>query len=191
MLSKPELRKQLRKLRAAVSPRERRAAAVLAAAHFAALPVSRRARRVALYLEYASELGTRPLLDWLWTHGVETYVPRLRAGAMHFVRMLPGTPLRAGAFGIPEPSGRLVRGSLRRMDIILLPLTGFDARGHRLGTGGGYYDRALAAPRPARKPLLIGYAYALQQVQAVPVEAWDVRLDAVVTEQGVMQWPIG
>ena len=69
--------------------------------------------------------------------------------------------------------------------VVLLPLLGFDAAGRRLGNGGGYYDRALAGVRPGGRPLLLGYAYAAQELTEVPAEPWDVRLDAVVTERGL------
>ncbi|MGH8446644.1 MAG: 5-formyltetrahydrofolate cyclo-ligase, partial [Solimonas sp.] len=72
------------------------------------------------------------------------------------------------------------------LDAILLPLLGFDAHGNRLGTGGGYYDRWLARPRVAQRPRYLGYAYALQQIERVPREPWDVRLDAVITENKVI-----
>ncbi len=72
---------------------------------------------------------------------------------------------------------------------MVLPVLGFDAQGRRLGNGGGYYDRALAAPRAARRPLLLGYAYAVQEVPEIPAEPWDVKLDAVVTERGLRRFP--
>lgn len=91
-------------------------------------------------------------------------------------------------FGLWEPQ-RGPRRAPRRLDAIVLPLLGFDSQGTRLGTGGGYYDRALARCRGVR-PLRIGYAYALQQCERLPREAWDIPLHAVVTERGV-QWPTG
>lgn len=190
MLSKAELRRQLRASRAALSPAERHSAAVLAAAHFAGL--SMRPLRVAAYLEYGSELSTRPLLDWFWSHGVEVYVPKTpKIGGMYFVRIHAHTHLRGNHYGIPEPVGRCERRGIKQMDVIVLPLLGFDAHGNRLGSGGGYYDRGLAFPRPQHKPFYAGYAYSMQQVKAIPVEKWDVRLDAVITEKGVMRWLTG
>ena len=65
------------------------------------------------------------------------------------------------------------------------PLVGFDRHGARLGSGGGYYDRWLSRPRIAHKPRYLGYAYALQQVERLPRDDWDVPLDAVITERGI------
>ena len=71
------------------------------------------------------------------------------------------------------------------MDVILLPLLAFDRQGHRLGTGGGWYDASLAflrtVPRPAA-PLLIGIGYAFQEVESIVTEPWDVDLDYVATD---------
>jgi 5-formyltetrahydrofolate cyclo-ligase len=67
---------------------------------------------------------------------------------------------------------------------LLVPLLGFDRKGHRLGQGGGYYDRYLATRRPA---LVVGLAFALQEVAALPVDPWDCRLDVIVTEDSVIR----
>lgn len=189
---KARLRKALRSRRAALSADQRRLAAIQAASHLARSPWLSRARYIAIYLEYGSELSTGPLLDWLWSVGKEVYVPKLGQDThMRFVRLRPNTPLRRNRFNIAEPAGRCIERGARSLDAVILPLVGFDARGYRLGTGGGYYDRALAFARAFRKPRLIGYAYALQETAAIPAEPWDVRLDAVITEQGVKQWPTG
>lgn len=97
-----------------------------------------------------------------------------------------GTALRSNRFGIPEPE--VSPEALRApgdMDVILLPLLAFDRHGHRLGTGGGWYDTTFAflrdATRPA-SPLLVGIGYAFQEVEAVPDEPWDVGLDYVATD---------
>jgi 5-formyltetrahydrofolate cyclo-ligase len=110
-------------------------------------------------------------------------VPRVLDGhRLRFERLPPDAPLRRNRYGIREPARRGPRRGTRRLDLVILPLTAFDAQGHRLGAGGGYYDRAFALRRGAR-PRLVGYAHALQQAPALPAEAWDVRLDAVVTDK--------
>jgi 5-formyltetrahydrofolate cyclo-ligase len=64
-----------------------------------------------------------------------------------------------------------------------MPLLGFDRQGTRLGYGGGYYDRTLAAL--GKRPLLVGFAFALQEIDHIPREGHDVPLDIIVTEEGV------
>jgi 5-formyltetrahydrofolate cyclo-ligase len=186
---KSALRRELRLRRNSIPPEAAQAAALAAACHLAGSVWFRRARYIAVYLDYGSELGTSPLIDALLREGKQVYVPRMTQNRrMRFLRLRADTPLRLNPSGIAEPCGRLLARGARRMDLIVLPLLGFDAAGHRLGSGGGYYDRALAAARPFRKPLLLGYGYEMQKVAAIPAEPWDVRLDAAVTENGVYKF---
>ena len=100
----------------------------------------------------------------------------------------PRGTLRLNRYGIPEPGGP-DRRDARFCDLVLLPLVGFDARGHRLGTGGGYYDRALAFRRLRRYwrgPRLVGLAHSSQALEAIRPLPTDVTLDAVITERGTI-----
>ena len=101
---------------------------------------------------------------------------------LRFAPWRPGEALVANRFGIPEPAESEAL-SAEAMTMIVLPLVGFDSAGQRLGMGGGWYDRSLAFrhARPA-PPWLVGAGFALQQVETLPLEAWDVRLDAVCSE---------
>ena len=100
-----------------------------------------------------------------------------------FQRWSVGDPVEPNRFGIPEPVAAEILAA-SALDVVLLPAVGFDRQGHRLGTGGGYYDRTFAfrkqSPAP---PLLIGIAFACQEVEAIEVATWDVDLDWVVTER--------
>jgi 5-formyltetrahydrofolate cyclo-ligase len=103
---------------------------------------------------------------------------------LHFAPWRSGDPLVSNRFGIPEPD--VAPGSLLAADamaLIVLPLVGFDEHGHRLGMGGGWYDRSLAFRHAAAPPpYLVGAAFDLQRLPAIAAEPWDVRLDAVCTE---------
>ena len=112
-------------------------------------------------------------------------LPMLHANeSLRFAPWRAGAPLVTNRFGIPEPDldpDDALPAS--EMAMLVLPLVGFDARGARLGMGGGWYDRSLAFRREtAAPPWLVGAGFALQQVDALPLEAWDVRLDAVCSE---------
>lgn len=147
-------------------------------------PVFRRVQTVAAYLHTGSEIETTHLIKCLIGRGKQVVVPlidRSTEGLMRFVRLDLGTVVIARHLGIRVPV-RPLRTSAR-IDLVILPLTAFDACGHRLGNGGGYYDRWLARQR--RRPLCIGYAFAVQGVVEVPVEPWDQCLDAVCTERGM------
>ena len=112
-------------------------------------------------------------------------LPMLHANeSLRFAPWRAGAPLVTNRFGIPEPDldpDDALPAS--EMAMLVLPLVGFDARGARLGMGGGWYDRSLAFRREtAAPPWLVGAGFAVQQVDALPLEAWDVRLDAVCSE---------
>ena len=134
-----------------------------------------------------SELDTGPLRRLLAWAGVQLHAPRIgRDGRLHFVALHP-TRLRRHAHGMAQPvPGRRV--PLRKLDLILLPLLGYDGHGQRLGQGGGYYDRTLAGLRDARRPLRVGLAYACQRVPRLPVEPHDHPLHAVLTERGLRRF---
>lgn len=147
-------------------------------------------RRVSATIADDGELDPAPLVTACRLRGIDLYFPVLRDPApMQFAPAGPDTAMVDNRFGIPEPDVEpeaLV--SARELDVVLAPLVVFDAAGHRAGRGQGYYDRALAfllnGPRPA-KPLVVGLAYELQLVDAVPSHPGDVIMDAVVTEQRV------
>ncbi len=110
---------------------------------------------------------------------------------MQFVEL--GTRQRVNRLGILEPHGARTLNA-RRLDMVFLPILGFDSQGVRLGTGGGYYDRAFAFRRwrtAWHSPRLIGIAYSFQQIDRITPAAHDVLLDAVVTERGILQCAIG
>lgn len=136
---------------------------------------------VAGYWPMPHEIDVRPLLEILAARGQTLCLPETTA---------PGTPLRFRAFA---PGARMVRGryntrhpegAVLTPDVLLIPLLAFDAQGHRLGYGGGYYDRTLnRLPRALR----LGCAFAAQQVAAVPHAAHDLPMHAIATETGLLR----
>lgn len=188
-LVKCALRRDLRQRRASLPAACRHRAAKRAAAALMRTRDWQRARHVGLYLAAGSELPTTPLIESALQQHKRLYLPRVGPdGRMDFVRWRPGAPLRTNRHGIKEPIGT-PRRSWRQLDLILVPLVGFDRCGYRLGAGGGYYDRLFAYRRISYPPCL-GWALALQEVAAVPRDPWDRRLDGIVTERG-MRWPTG
>lgn len=188
---KQALRRELRTRRLRLSAPQRRQAALRAARHALRVLRTLRAQRIAVYLDCGSELATAPLIAMLVARGAQLAIPRVTSpGVMHFEWWTDGAALRRNRHGIAEPRVRGRRVRRTELDAIVLPLVGFDRHGTRLGSGGGYYDRWLSRPRIAHRPRCLGYAYAIQQVEQIPHEPWDVKLDAVITEKGV-SWPIG
>jgi 5-formyltetrahydrofolate cyclo-ligase len=178
------LRRQLRERRAAIAVPERVAAAAAVAEHLLKLPAVRDARHVAGYWAIGGELPLHAVVGRL--PATSRYcLPVLQDdGKLAFAPWRTGEAIVANRFGIPEPTGAVVAIEPAEVDIVLLPLLGFTRDGHRLGTGGGWYDRSFAfrhqSPAP---PLLVGVGFACQQVDACEVQAWDVPLDMIVTER--------
>lgn len=151
--------------------------------------------RVALYAALPQELDTTPLIELARARGCRVYLPvidRHTLGRkMRFVELLRRQ--RINRLGIMEPEGARFIGA-RWLDVVFMPLLGFDTHGVRLGMGGGYYDRAFAFRRARtawHTPRLIGLAYSFQQVEGIAAEPHDVLLDAVVTDRGVVRCATG
>lgn len=183
------LRARLRARRRAVPAAERAAAARAVARHVSHTHWLAPHRRVALYLPMREELDCTPLIALARRRGCEILVPRIdrrRHGHMS-LHPLRGE-LVANRFGIPEPPGALPVDP-RGVQVIFMPLVGFDRTGARLGMGAGYYDRLLAFRRLRsawRGPRLVGLAYHFQEIARLAAAPHDVPLDAVVTEHGVI-----
>ncbi|HSH56857.1 MAG TPA: 5-formyltetrahydrofolate cyclo-ligase [Halomonas sp.] len=189
--SRRELRQQLRRRRRALSAQQRRLASECLCRRLRRLPEVQRARRVALYLPNDGEIDPTPLIGWLRQRGARVYLPVLKPlshNRLWFVHYHANTPMVRNRFGIAEPATRHGAHRARRMaawalDLILLPLVGFDDAGQRMGMGGGFYDRTLAfTRRPGPRPRLIGLAHDCQRVDSLPVASWDVPLDAIASD---------
>jgi 5-formyltetrahydrofolate cyclo-ligase len=136
---------------------------------------------VAGYWPIRDEADPRGLMRALARRGAVLALPRIEGSALSFRRREDGDALVDNQHGIAEPRAD---AQVVTPDVILVPLLAFDARGHRLGYGGGYYDRTLAS-LAARA---IGVAYSGQEIDAIDAEPHDRRLDAVVTELGVRRF---
>ncbi|MDT9635642.1 MULTISPECIES: 5-formyltetrahydrofolate cyclo-ligase [Pseudomonas] len=191
-LSRPHLRRMLRKARRALTPSEQRQAAHGLYRQLAQHPLFRRAKHISLYLPTDGEIDPRLLLRAAQRRGKVTYLPVLSAWPrtkMVFQRVKPGETLLPNRFRILEPRVNARRQrKVWALDLVLLPLVGFDDAGGRLGMGGGFYDRSLAylARRQGwRKPTLLGLAHECQKVDRLAQASWDVPLAGTVTDR---QW---
>ena len=178
--AKIALRAELRARRAAhvaaIGAEAAQAAAEAAANHL--LPHIPAGATVSLYLAMHDELDPAPLLDALHTRGHEIALPTLiDRTTMRFLAWAPGDPIEHGPMNLRQPCAEAAE---RAPDLIITPLTGFDLRGGRIGYGAGHYDRAFQRYPGAHR---IGFAWAMQEVEKVPHDPWDVRLHAVATEK--------
>lgn len=182
-------------LRAKAQTRRRRLSAAgttagaMAVRHFrAAIPLPAGAA-VAGYWPLPDEFDCRPLLSALHADGHPCALPVVtgRGQPLTFRAWTPETELQPGAFGVSVPADDAPTVA---PDVVIAPLLAFDDEGFRLGYGGGYYDRTLAALRSGGgKVLAVGLAFAGQRVAAVPHGPGDEPLDWVVSEAGAIRFP--
>ncbi|MDP5278371.1 5-formyltetrahydrofolate cyclo-ligase [Sphingomonas sp. DG1-23] len=178
MLDKPALRAKLR------ADRDRFAAqsstAILAPEAF--VERLRPGLTIATYCPVGSEADPTQLAAAAATAGCTLALPFVvdRASPIRFLAWQLGEPLVAGPFSLhqPDPTSPEVAP-----DIILTPLVGFDRRLNRLGQGAGHYDRAFARYENAWR---VGIAWSVQEVPAIPADIWDVPLQAIITEEGML-----
>jgi 5-formyltetrahydrofolate cyclo-ligase len=190
--SKNQLRKHLRDLRRALTKQQQNAAAARLVTRLVTSPFFRSSRRIACYLPNDGEIDPTPLIERLWKMQRQCFLPvlsRLSRDRLWFAQVLPETRLSPNRFGIPEPvvpARCLLRA--QELDLILMPLVGFDLQGNRLGMGGGFYDRSLEFLRHRstwHKPRLVGLAHECQRVEALAPEPWDIPLQGVVTDRAI------
>ncbi|MCG8493193.1 MAG: 5-formyltetrahydrofolate cyclo-ligase [Sneathiellales bacterium] len=138
--------------------------------------------RVALYCATGSELGTNALKHELLGRGIEVSLPVVPGKEMPLIfrKIERETQLVKAAFSIFSPPESCVEVI---PTIVVVPLLAFDRAGYRLGYGGGFYDRTLAQLREKSEILAIGFAFSEQEVEAVPIDQYDQKLNGIVTDK--------
>lgn len=136
------------------------------------------------YMPIRTEIDPRDAMAEASAHGL-VGVPVIEAVAqpLKFARWVPGAEMVPGAFGAAVPA----KLEYLEPEILIVPLLAFSRRGGRLGYGGGFYDRTLELLRAKRATMAIGFAFAGQELDEIPLEATDQPLDLVVTEAGVIE----
>lgn len=185
------LRRRLRARRRAIQGAARRHAARQLALRVNSARLLRPGQRIGLFLSSSEEVDTGPLLAMTRARGCHVALPRIISLRHDRMRFHDWTgAFRRGPLGIMEPLGGQLRAA-RELDVVFMPLVGFDAQGNRIGMGRGFYDRHFAHRlhwSRYRRPLLVGLAYEVQQVAALPHAAHDVPLDAIVTESSIRRF---
>lgn len=178
-------RRQLRAARRAIPAGERIAAAERLATQLLQLPFAPQAGLVAGYWAMDGEIALHAWQVRL-PAGCTYCLPVLHDDSrLRFAPWSPGDALVTNQYGIPEPDvAPEVLVEPEAMTLVVLPLVGFDVRGHRLGMGGGWYDRSFAFRQAGKGlPWLVGAAFSLQLTDALAPAAWDVAMDAVCSER--------
>jgi len=150
-----------------------------------------RATRVGLYLPNDGEADPSLIMDICLQSGKKCFLPVLHptVNRLHFVAYDRHTALVANSYGIPEPSLRGAKlAPAWSLDLILMPLVGFDRQGNRLGMGGGYYDRTLAFVNGARPPAprLVALAHSFQEIASIPTRNWDIAVEKIITDREII-----
>ena len=187
---KQQLRRAVLSRRDALDPRFRYEASLSAAKKAESALHIPKGAMIAGYWPIRSEIDPRPLLSFMRDKGVRLCLPVvLDKETIAFREFLPDAELVQTGFGTmgPDKNAPLVDPA-----ILLMPLAGFDKRGHRLGYGAGHYDRALLRFRQrGLEPLLIGMAFECQEVPHVPNEPHDIALHQILTETGLRSFDQG
>lgn len=181
------LRRSSLEARRAMSAAERRRASKQICAHVIRSHEFAAARHIACYLPMDDEVDPGRIIARAWRAGKQVFVPVVGSRhEMRFANLEPDTSLIRNRFGIWEPQSSQEIAA-RELDLVITPLAAFDSRAERIGMGGGFYDRHFAFlkhRRCWRRPKLVGVAFACQEVTRITPNPWDVRLYAVVSEQG-------
>lgn len=171
-------RQRLLALRTAVPPARRRQWAKAIEARLRALLEERPTNILGVYWPFQAEFDPRPLIGWLIAQGSAVALPAVvdKKGPLEYRAWRPGEPLVDGVWNIPVPQAC----NTVTPQAVLAPLVGFDRQCYRLGYGGGYFDRTLAALSP--RPLAIGVGFELSQIETIYPQSFDIPMDIVVTE---------
>ena len=145
-----------------------------------ALPEYRDCRRILAYADYNHEVITKYIIEAAWKDGKEVAVPKVVGQDMVFYKLTDFTQLEKGYFGIPEPA----RGEIAKWEeaLMIMPGVAFDRNNHRVGYGGGFYDRFLEKHPNVRR---VAVAFEFQMMPEVPVEPTDISPEIIVTEKEI------
>ncbi|MEP1444850.1 MAG: 5-formyltetrahydrofolate cyclo-ligase [Paraglaciecola sp.] len=184
--ARQQIRQEYRKKRQMLSPLlQAEAATQILTTCLESTPLLK-AKTIACYIANDSEVNPQKIINYCWHQGKSVLLPVLHPfskGHLLFVEYHPNSATRKNLYGIDEP---IVTSSnictLENIELILTPLVAFDAKGNRLGMGGGYYDRTLAPiRRDSMDTQLIGLAHTCQQTDKIIADSWDIPLNGIAT----------
>lgn len=178
-MEKASLRQEIRRRKQAYTPEQLQQLSKPVIERLLAHPAVKKANGICLYHSLPDEVFTHEAIEQLRTAGKQVYLPKVTGdGEMTFLPYEGG--LEKGAFGIMEGTGGNASDTAwQQADIVVVPGIAFDAQGHRLGRGRGYYDRLLAATHPL--PYLIGLCFPFQLVERVPTDLHDIAMNEVIS----------
>lgn len=179
------LRLRIAAERRGLAPSVREAASAQIADHLLGMAEFARAARVAAYMALSDEVSLGRVIAAVLESGRPLLLPRVDEQRLVFSPVPDLAALRLGSYGVREPLRGAAETTWDARDLVLVPGVAFDRDGGRLGRGAGFYDRSL--PSGPATPRIVGVCFDRQVVEAVPMEPHDRRVDAVVTESGVVR----
>ncbi|WP_422413198.1 MULTISPECIES: 5-formyltetrahydrofolate cyclo-ligase [unclassified Endozoicomonas] len=186
-MDRASLRKQLRSSRQSLSAEQQLTAAKKLSSVVCNSEAFRHSQHIALYLANDGEIDPGFIAEAIWEQDKFCYLPVLdqeQPEKMYFQLYRPNTRMVENRYGIAEPELDLEKTvKAEALDLVLMPLTGFDEQGNRLGMGAGYYDRTFAFLENRSKPILMGLAHECQKVSSIPAADWDVPMKSIATEK--------
>lgn len=182
------LRQTLRAQRQSIIQKDRAEFSSQAAQYLQASHLFQQSEYIACYFSTSEEFDTQCLIEIILNSNKKCYLPILSNNQLFFVHYQKMDELQLNQFKILEPKKATEKISLEQLQLILLPLVGFDKLGHRLGMGGGYYDRTFYSiqKNANKKMIFLGVGFSLQEVELLPHDKWDILLDGVLTEKGIV-----
>ncbi len=183
-----QLRQKMRSQRRSLSAKQQHIHARQLAKNLRLSRHFRNVQNIAFYLAEDGEISPEFAIRLAWKQKKQVYLPVLSpyGNELYFAPYTPDSRMKLNRFGIAEPDVSIKQCKrAHQLQLIFMPLVGFDLKGNRLGMGGGFYDRSLhfrQHQKSWRKPKLIGLAHQCQQLEQVPTEDWDIPVDGVVTE---------
>lgn len=177
IVKKKNLRSRIQKIK--ISDPQKKQASLRVCQKIQKTSFFRDAKTIGFYAAAQDEIDLFPLVEKALNLGKKIYFPRIQRGRIEFRQVQNvDSDFRIGTFKIREPHPKRTVKRIRPLDLILVPGRAFDARGARLGRGGGYYDRLLAKWRSSVR---LGVAFRKQKVKSIPVLKHDIHMDAVIT----------
>ncbi len=181
-LRKQEIRKQVYALRKSMTDENWETSTQRITDHLRETSAYKSAKEIYCYVDYNHEVGTRNIIENAWNSGKKVYVPKVLDREMEFYEIKDFTDLEPGTKGILEPKEDLLKMASGEEGIMILPGVAFDESCHRIGYGGGFYDRYLAK-HPSLTKIAIAFSY--QIYEEIPWEEFDISPEMIITEETI------
>jgi len=181
--SKKEIRAEVKRNRRDASPEQIRENSNLICEKFLSLPEYKEAQVVFAYMDCKNEVETKKVIEQCWKDGKTIAVPKVFGETMKYYVISSYDDLEEGYFGIPEPKHESLQEIVCEDGLMILPGVAFDVYRHRVGYGGGFYDRYLEAHPDMKK---IAFAFEFQMFEEVPFEEFDRQPEKIITEKRII-----